>query len=485
MMFMRRLRYLLIFLASIALVVSTPSCISDAISTSPSDVLSFSRDTVSFDTVFTDLGTPTARLVVRNPNKKGVIISSIRFQNPDTRFQLNVDGVSGRSFSDVEIRGRDSIFVFIECFIPEGHESEPTLTEDKLEFITNGVTQSVQVEAYGQNVTRMRAITLDSDFTMTADRPYVIFDSLVVAPQTTLTIEPGAKLLFHDKASLVVHGRINAVGAPDKLIHLRGDRLDNVLPDVGYDIMAGQWAGMFITPDSYDNRLEYVNMRSTASGLRIDSCSNLERTKLTLVNSWLHNSQSTVIESKYARVDAYGCVFSDAADAVVALYGGKHIFSQCTISNYYLFAAISQPLLSLYHCLPPQLADSDPNPLMEASFENSIIYGMAADINEGDLTGSQVFLRNVLLKTEGTDDDNFIHCLWGKDPMFCTERSEYYFNYRLRPESPAIKAGDPAYVGEISLYDIDGLNRLADGNPDLGAYVFKPQPTEDPGLTSP
>ena len=76
-----------------------------------------------------------------------------------------------------------------------------------------------------------------------------------------------------------------------------------------------------------------------------------------------------------------------------------------------------------------------------------------------------------------TDDDNFINCLWGEDPLFYTVRSDYYFNYRLMPDSPVIGAGDPAYVNELTLYDMDGLNRLTDGNPALGAYVFVPEET--------
>ena len=50
------------------------------------------------------------------------------------------------------------------------------------------------------------------------------------------------------------------------MIDMRGDRLDNVLPDVGYDILAGQWRGITIAPESFDNRLEYVDMRSTTDG---------------------------------------------------------------------------------------------------------------------------------------------------------------------------------------------------------------------------
>lgn len=116
---------------------------------------------------------------------------------------------------------------------------------------------------------------------------------------------------------------------------------------------------------------------------------------------------------------------------------------------------------------------------MRANFDNCIIYGMGSDINTPDLSNTQVFLRNVLLKSNGSDDANFISCLWDKDPLFYTVREDYYFNYRLKPESPAIGAGNPAYVGEICLYDIDGLNRLANGNPDLGAYVYQAPKEED------
>lgn len=464
------MRYLLLAIVAMLAAVGIQSCISDDFTTSPSVRLRFSTDTVSFDTVFTDLGTPTARLKVFNPEKKAVSISSIRFSNPESAFSLNVDDISGSTFHDVEIRGGDSIFIFIECYIPESQQGEPFLIDDKLLFNTNGIEQKVIVEAYGQNVTRLRNIEVKEDMTLTADRPYVIFDSITVRPGATLNIEPGAKLLFHDKASMVVEGRLNAVGEPGKLIDMRGDRLDNVLPDVGYDIMAGQWKGIRIAAGSFENRIDYVNMRSTSEGLRIDSTADLSRQKLTLVNSWLHNSQGSVLDSRYAKVDAYGCIFSEAREAVVRLTGGEHTFSQCTFANYYLFAIPTDPILSLYHLLPDDLINEDNGlPLMKATFNNSIIYGINSDINVGDLTGSEVYMRYVSLKSAGSDDANFIHCLWDTDPMFETIREDYYFNYRLKPDSPAIGAGDPSLVPEQSLVDIDGIRRLA--SPALGAYA--------------
>lgn len=452
-------------------------CISDSFTTSPSDLLSFSSDTVSFDTVFTDLGTPTARLKVFNRAKKSVNISSIKFADRQSNFSVNVDGVSGTEFHDVEIRGGDSIFVFIECYIPEQASKTPVLIEDKLEFVTNGVTQNVVVEAWGQNVVRLRGLTVTDEMVMTSEMPYVIFDSLTVAPEGVLRMEAGANVLFHDKAKLTVEGRLEAVGEPGKMINLRGDRLDNVLPDVGYDILAGQWKGIYIGSGSYENRMEYVDMRSTEVGLVVDSCADLSKRKLLLLNSWLHNSQNSAIESKYAWIDAYGCVFSEAAGPVVSLTGGRHEFVQCTLSNYYLYSVPVDPLLWLGHCMPESAADN-PNPLMSANFLNCILYGMPSDINIGDLTGSDVYLKYCSLKSAGENDANFIECLWDTDPLFYTVREDYLFNYRVKADSPVIGAGNPEYVTPICLYDIDGLNRLSAGRPDLGAYVYVPLPEE-------
>lgn len=470
-----KLQYMRTLLLSIPVILglTLTACINDSFTTSPNDLLTFSTDTVSFDTVFTGQGTPTARLLVFNHAKKSINISQIRFKDADTRFQVNVDGQSGKVFHDVEIRGRDSIYVFIECYIPESQVNTPTLTEDKLLFTTNGVEQSVQVEAYGQNITRLKAKTLTEDTRFTSERPIVVYDSLVVGKDATLTIDPGVMLLFHDKAKLIVRGTVKANGEPGKMIQMRGDRLDNVLPGIGYDLLAGQWEGVTIKPESFDNELTGVNMQCTTEGLRVDSCGILDRSKLTLVNSWLHNSQGRTFSSKYSKVDSYGCVFSEAAEAVVALTGGEHHFAQCTLANNYLFATISEPLLTLSHVVPKdaEASPENPNPLMQGTFDNCIIYGLASSINIGNLTNSQVFFRYTSFKGDGSDDDNFLNCLWNTDPDFLTERSDYYFNYHVRPGSPVIAAGDPALVTPECLVDMDGVSRLTDGSPTLGAYA--------------
>ena len=446
-------------------------CISDDITYSSNDRLTFSTDTLSFDTVFTDLGSQTARLKVFNRANKGINISSIRVRGDEGIFSINVDGVSGKTFENVEIRANDSIFIFVECFVDANDASRPFRVEGQLDFETNGNLQSVVLETYGQNVVRLRNMAVETDMTFGADRPYVVFDTLRVAEGATLDILPGARLYFHDKALLQIDGRLNAKGEAGKPIQMRGDRLGDVLPDTGYEILAGQWQGVRFGAGSFGNRMEYVEMQSTVSGVVVDSCGVLERDKLTLVNSWLHNSQGNTLRSAYSKVDAYGCVFSEAGEAVVHLTGGVHEFLQCTVANYYLFAISPESILTLEHAAPEGMDPSIRCPLMKATFDNSIVYGIVSPLTPGDLNDSDVYFRNVLLGVGGSDDEHFINCLWDENPEFETVREDYYFNYRLKEDSPAIGAGNPAYVTPLVRYDMTGADRLAGGNPALGAYA--------------
>ena len=453
------------------------SCISDDFTDSPDAKLYFSSSVVDFGTVFTGDVSPTARLVVANHNKKGVRISSIRFLDPETPFSLNVDGVAGSVFHDVEIGGNDSIYIFLECRVMPDASDTPRPVSDFLEFDLNGAVSTVEVEATAVNVERLRDVTITSDTRLSPVRPYVVFGTLTVGKGATLTVEPGVQLLFHDGAAMRVEGTLKAVGTPDNKIDLRGDRLDNVLPDVPYDIMAGQWKGISIAAESFGNRMECVDMRSTEEGLRVDSCADLSRDKLTLVNCWIHNSRSTVLESKYAKVDAFGCCFSEAAGSVVSLTGGDHRFVQTTIANNYLFSMMGYANLHLAHLLPDEKGENT-NPLMKASFENGIIWGIGQPLNVGDLEGSDVFFRNMLLKADGDNDERFINCIWNEDPLFLTIRTDYYFNYHVQPDSPAIGAGNPAFVTTECAYDMDGCYRLASGAPTLGAYALPESPEE-------
>lgn len=467
---MRGLRYL-IYAMLVGVVMMATACIEDDFTTSSSDVLEFSCDTLAFDTVFTELGTPTKRFTVYNRHKKMINISSVKFEGTNGgRFYLNVDGMTGEEFHNVEIRGEDSIFVFVEAYIDPTNKNNPIEIKDNVQFVTNGVTQRVLVTAWGQDVVRKYGEVIESDTRFTAEKPYVIFDSLVVNEGATLSIDPGVTLCFHDNAYIDVRGTLNAIGTQEAPITLRGDRTDNVVGDIDFDIMSGQWGGVYISPESFDNEMQYVLMRGSAYGVYADSCGVLDRRKLHLYNSVLHNATNSVITSFYSWIDAEGTEFSDAGGNVAALVGGKIRFVNCTLANYYLFSAIRGAILGLGYVLPED--EVKDVPLMDAKFDNCVIYGISNDINIGDLTNSNVYLRNCLLKSAGEDDDNFINCVWDADPLFYTVREDYIFDYRLKNESQAIGKGDASLCPQSAAIDRYGVNRFERDSVDIGAYVW-------------
>lgn len=467
---MKRIHIIIISAIALLSIVNT-ACIEDGFTTSSSDILAFSTDTLAFDTIFTEVGTATRKVTIYNRHSKMLNITSIRLKGEsNAKFYINVDGLKGDEFNNIEIRGKDSIFVFVEAYIDPANQNNPLEIKDKIEFLTNGVTQDIVITAWGQDVKRERKTVISQNTTFTAEKPYLIFDTLTVEKDVTLTLEPGTTLYFHDKAAMKIDGKLIAKGTQENPINMRGDRLDKVVGGISYDIMSGQWGGVTFTADSYENEMQYVLMRGSTTGVTVDSC-NIERRSLYLFNSVLHNSSNSVLISKHAWVDAEGTEFSDAKNSVVDLTGGKSTFIHCTIANYYLFSAISGALLAVNYIMPDEIKEV---PLMDATFDNCILYGNTADISVGNLTGSKVFLRSCLLKSNGSNDDNFINCIWKADPLYYTIREEYIFDYRIRNKSGAIAQGDRTLCPENLRLDRYGVDRLSRDGVDIGAYTWVP-----------
>ncbi|MDE6526195.1 MAG: right-handed parallel beta-helix repeat-containing protein [Muribaculaceae bacterium] len=476
---MRHTLHLLIL--SIAL-LAAQSCIEDSFTDSPSDQPYFSVETLDFGTVFTDEPTPTRRFLIHNPHSKSLSISDIRLSGNDAScFRLNVDGISGESFQSVDIRGKDSIFVFVAATLPEraglGDDYEASV-----DVTTNGVTQSLPIVAHGLNVVRLKALTLTADTRLSAEKPYQIYDSLVVAPGVTLTIEAGATLCFHDKASLRVRGTLLCEGTPEAPISMGGDRTGNVVGDISFDIMSRQWDGVYFADTSTGNRLVNTTIRNTVDGVYVEGNPDADYSttpQLTLVNSTLTNSGGFGLMAIHSAVKAIGCEFSEASSGLVALHGGTHTFNHCTFANNYLFTAIGGAAVQLSHLSYDDktgLDDGSGLPFIAAEFTNCILYGLGSEVSHGDLEGTDVYFRRCLLRSAGTDDDNFLMCLWDVDPLYYTVREDYIFDYRLRPDSPAIGAADPLLTLPDAATDAYGLPRGA--TPDLGAYVFT-EPAEE------
>lgn len=82
-------------------------CREDDLTTNPSDKLSFSADTLGFDTVFTTVGSTTQGFLIFNSHKNRINISSARLAGGSSSpFRMNIDGMSGKELSNINVWGR-------------------------------------------------------------------------------------------------------------------------------------------------------------------------------------------------------------------------------------------------------------------------------------------------------------------------------------------------------------------------------------------
>jgi hypothetical protein len=96
--------------------------------------------------------------------------------------------------------------------------------------------------------------------TTVSGRALVVYGGIKVNPEATLTLAPGTTIYFHDDAGIDVMGKLICKGTAEKSITLRGDRLDNILGDIPYDVLSGRWQGIHFATSSYDNIIEYTDM---------------------------------------------------------------------------------------------------------------------------------------------------------------------------------------------------------------------------------
>ncbi|MBQ2499539.1 MAG: hypothetical protein II523_05955, partial [Bacteroidales bacterium] len=187
-------RKLMIFIIAAMGVVLIACDDYDTFTTDRSSTLTFSSDTVRFDTLLTTVPSSTKTLAVYNHGDRGLRINEVRLEaGASSPFRINIDGqdmsrtVDNRA-TDFEVRRRDSIIVRIEVTVPEQVDDSIAQIKDVLHFtLESGVQQKVTLVVSGRNAYFLQACTLTADTTFTAGRPIVVYDSLVVAPNTTLT----------------------------------------------------------------------------------------------------------------------------------------------------------------------------------------------------------------------------------------------------------------------------------------------------------
>jgi len=472
-------RYLLQILAAALVLVMLFSCEDEGYMTSTDAQLQFSVDTVTFDTIFTTIGSTTRRFTVHNPYEEDVLISRIRLAGGDaSNFRLNINGYLGSELYEIALPAKDSIYIFVEVTIDPNGQNLPMVVQDSIEFTTNTNFQSILLEAYGQDFKLIKGERLETT-TWTAEKPYLVYDYAYVDSLATLTIEPGTKIYFHKDAGLYVRGKIIADGTYDFPIQLRADRLEP-----SYENIPDQWNGVVLFSGSHNNLLNYVSIKNANIGLQVGTIENEGYASVELTNSKIENMAYAGIFALKSKIYAYNDVIANCGYyATALLVGGEYEFYQTTIANYwgnYGAKVRTTPSLVISNVLIVENSSGEQisynGDLTKATFGNSIIYGNIG--NEMELGDNEenifnYFFDHCIIQAPDTLDtsnkDHYVNVLLGSDydPRFVDPYDD--FNYELDTLTAAKDVGSAVYS---KLFPLDLLNksRTSDDGPDLGAY---------------
>ncbi len=467
--------------------------------------LKFSSDTLRFDTVFTSIGSATRYIKVFNPNNKPIKISKISLgTKTSATFNLNIDGISGRSFSDVSIPANDSIYVFAEVTVNPNAplSTSPFVIAEDLIFETNGNKQIVIIEAWGQNANYIpnrwaggKQYVLDcrgGEIVWDDKKPYVLYGILGIT-NGTLRLPAGTHIYVHGgivqtRDSIVYRdgilyffndARLVADGTTDKPVIIESDRLEKEFADE-----IDQWTGIIMSQRSQGNALTNTIIRNSRVGVRVDSAASLS-----LKSCKIYNTASSGIIGVHASITAENCLFyNNYQNNVQLVYGGEYTFNYCTMAsfgskevalsanNYYCYEQDA-----LGNCLQGKLKAYP----LSMTVKNSIVYGSKDDeISLSDATvppnaffniafQNSIFRVKDLLLAKNYPNFLTANC---KDCINAPSNAKVFRkystgDYHLDTLSIAEQKALP-----IALITKDLDNKLRDiAKPDIGCYEFYPR----------
>jgi hypothetical protein len=520
--FMKRIIY---FLFTIGILMFWSSCRKDFDFAPSTGNLEFSKDTIYLDTIFSNIGSSTYNLKVYNRSNDDISIPTLRLsQGESSNYRLNVDGLPGKEFENVELLANDSLFIFVETtadiqalalnslefLYTDAIEFDTGTNSQKVELVTlikdavfiypdrdntTGIVETLTFDVDGngtQDETTLQGRFLENnELTFTNEKPYVIYGYAAVGDGDVLTIEAGARVHFHANSGLLVTNnaslKVNgALSADQELLEseviFEGDRLEPLFADV-----PGQWGTIWLFNGSVDNDINYATIKNGTVGILSEGNQNAIEDKLTITNSQIYNSSNFGILGRASSIRAENVVINASGQSSFAgTLGGKYSFTHCTIANYWNNSFRQFPAVFLNNYVTDENNMSIGNDLMEANFNNCIIFGNDNPEIGFDNISDNLFnfkFTNCLIRFQDTsgnfssnanygisNTDLYEDCIFNSDPDF---KLPFKNMLMIGENSAANGAGSTSF--EIT-NDILGEPRPSP--PDLGAYKSAPF-TED------
>jgi hypothetical protein len=468
--------------------------------------LEFSKDTVFLDTIFSNIGSATYNLKVYNRGNQDITIPTIVLEKGlSSNYRLNVDGIPGKDFQNIDILAKDSIFVFVETTVDISSISDPLYT-DKILFDNGTNQQEVELVTLVQDANfiypdrdpftmTVNSLILDGETTsingrfltteeliFTNTKPTVIYGYAAVPENSTLTVTAGAKVYFHNNSGLIIDrgASLKVNGSLNEKVVFEGDRLENTFSNI-----PGQWGTIWLRAGSKENEINNAQIKNGIIGILVDSISSNTTPTLIVKNSEITNHSNFGLYGRETSIVGENLVIGNAGEASLACtIGGNYNFTHSTFANYWTngIRSLQTVYINNFYTYNNSSGQeiTETRDLVAANFTNCIIDGnnnieFLPDRVEGSIFNFKV--SNTLIKFSDLNN------LFTGIPEINFDDTNLYDNIILNgvshfknptmndfiigQESQAINFGNSDGANLIPL-DILGVSRLL--SPDAGAY---------------
>ena len=446
------------------------SCNRDDISfDTPSQKLRFSEDTLVLDTVYNQVRSETYAVKIYNNENKDIAIPKIYLEGgANSQYRLNLDGKSGTDFTNIPLRKKDSLYIFVE--IAPNSSATEAIAEDRIQIESPAGNQHITLLSVVQNVdfiisTEDNPKIITDNTTWNNSKAKIIYGNLKLADGKSLTISEGTKVYFHKDANLKIgkNAQLIANGNLGKEVIFRGDR-----NDARHGTLPLNWGGIQLEQGAIAN-LNYTKILGGTTGLELNNAS------ANIKNTIIHTFQEFGILGINATVNAENLVMNNCGQAALGAFkGGNYNLLHSTFINYWdLNGAL--PGYAIYATNEYKSGSTtEQGAFSSFNLKNSIVYSDRNNALFFKPTSGQTFnylIENCLLKYETSSagfayENNALvkNSIKNEDPKF-----ENYFteklNLRVKADSPAKTKGK---YDSSSPKDILGISRT--NPPTIGAY---------------
>lgn len=485
--------------------------------------LSFSKETVYLDTVFTNIGSSTYTLKVYNNTNKNISIPKVKLgKGQASKYRLMVDGLPGKEFENVEILAKDSMYVFIEV-TADVADANPTdfLYTDEIQFGDNTNYQKVNlvtliqdaifiypertgspnnynyeeinlgvdgdgnpVNIVGTNLSHTD-VTNGDELHWTNTKPYVIYGYAKIPDNEELIVDAGTRVHFHANSGLIVgngsklkvNGNLSTTEALENEVIFEGDRLEPSFSEV-----PGQWGTIWFLSGSTDSNINHLTIKNATVGILISGNDGTPISTIDIENTQIYNCSNVGLLARAANITGKNMVINNCGETAIAcVYGGKYDFTHCTFANYW--GSTNQTCLTLND----YLGQTNFNDLTQANFNNCVFYGAAnlsIDLEKKGPNNLNFKFNNCLIKVIDNGNQLAGNSLYNFSDI--TKYSSCIIANSSTTNLPHFKNTDKnqfeigvnsicrniANLSFATFSDIKGISRS--GSADIGAYEYVP-----------